>query len=327
MGRYLTAGISLLVMMLFASAVFAEESKPKFPPDERINVLSLTLSNEQFLGGDTANGVPVTLTGDLRFPNWQERLPSVVLLHGSGGASSSRSFHWGQFLNKMGIATLRLDSFGGRSIGQVSENQAQLSMFAQVYDAYRAVDALATHPRMDPSRIAVMGFSRGGGAALYSSMRRFQDLYGPKGTHIAAHLPFYPFCNVRLIGELDIADAPLRGFFGAADDWNLVAPCREYIARLRATGKDVRMTEYPGAFHAFDDPNNRPGQTLPSVQNMAKCQRQEKDGKILNMETGKPFTYTDACVKRGATVGYDKAATAAAQAAVKEFLTEVFQLN
>jgi dienelactone hydrolase len=327
MGRFLTAAISLLIMMLFASAVLAEEAKPKFPPDERINVPSLTLTNEQFLRGDTAKGVPVTLTGHLRFPNWQERLPAVVLLHGSDGDSSGPVFHWGQFLNKMGVATLRLDSFGGRGIGQVSGNQAQLSMFAQIYDAYQAVDALATHPRIDPSRIAVMGFSRGGGAALYSSMRRFQDLYGPTGTRIAAHLPFYPFCNVKLLGELDITDAPLREFFGAADDWNLAAPCRDYIARLRAAGKDVRMTEYPGAFHAFDDPFNRLGQALPSVQNMAKCQRHEQDGKILNIETGEPFTYTDACVERGATVGYDKTATAAAQAAVKEFLTQVFRLN
>ena len=211
MGRFLAAATGLLMMMLFVSAALAEEVKPKFPPEERINVPSLTLTNEQFLSGDTANGVPVTLTGNLRFPNWQERLPAVVLLHGSDGASSSPVFHWGQFLNKMGITTLRLDSFSGRGIGQVSGNQSQLSMFAQVYDAYRAVDALATHPRIDSSRIAVMGFSRGGGAALYSSMRRFQDLYGPRKTHIAAHLPFYPFCNVQLVGELDIADVPAPG--------------------------------------------------------------------------------------------------------------------
>ena len=255
MGRFLTATISLIIMMQFTSPVIADDATSKIPPDERLNVPSLTLTNEQFLGGNTANGVPVSLTGHLRFPNWEERLPAVVLLHGSDGASSSPVFHWGQFLNKMGIATLRLDSFSGRGIGQVAGDQSQLSMFAQVYDAYRAVDALATHSRIDPSRIAVMGFSRGGGAALYSSMRRFQDLYGPRGTKIAAHLPFYPFCNVQLIGELDITDAPLREFFGAADDWNLAAPCRDYIARLRATGKDVSMTEYPGAFHAFDDPD------------------------------------------------------------------------
>ena len=323
---FLTAANGLLIMMLFASAAFAEEAKPKFPPDERIDVPSLSLTNEQFLGGDIANGVPVTLTGHLRFPNWNERLPAVVLLHGSDGAMGSPALHWAQFLNKMGIATLRLDSFSKRGIGQVSGDQSQLGVFAQIYDAYRAVDALAVHPRIDRSRIAVMGFSRGGGAALYSSMRRFQDLYGPAGTHIAAHLPFYPFCNIQLVGELEISDAPIREFFGAADDWNLAAPCREYIARLRATGKDVRMTEYPGAFHSFDDPGPT-REIIHHVQNMSRCQRHEADGKLINMETGKPFTYKDACVGRRATVGYNKVATAAAQAAVKEFLGVVFRLN
>jgi dienelactone hydrolase len=327
MGRLLATAISLFILALFAATVLADDAKPKLPPVERLNVPSLNLTNEQFLRGDKANGIPITLTSDLRFPNWAERLPAVVLLHGSDGPSSGAVFQWGQFLNKMGIATLRLDSFGGRGIGQVAGDQSQLSMFAQIYDAYRAVDALATHPRIDPTRIAVMGFSRGGGAALYSSMRRFQDHFGPARTRIAAHIPFYPFCNIRLVGELAIADAPLREFFGAADDWNLAAPCRDYIVKLRATGKDVSMTEYPGAFHAFDDPGNPPRLALQDVQNMAKCQRYEADGKILSLETSKPFTYNDTCVKRGATVGYDKAAAAAAQAAVQEFLTQVFHLN
>jgi dienelactone hydrolase len=327
MGRFLAVVTSLFLVALFASPVLTEETRPKFPPDETLSVPSLTLTDEQFLRGDTANGVPVTLTGELRFPNWDERLPAVVLLHGSDGAKSGLAFQWGAFLNKMGIATLRLDSFGGRGVDRVAMDQSQLSLFAQIYDTYRAVDVLAAHPRIDPSRIAVMGFSRGGFAALYTSMRRFQDLHGPTGARIAAHLPFYPLCGIQFVGELEIADAPIREFHGAADDWTPAAPCRDYIARLRATGKDVHMTEYSGALHSFDERGIAPGYVIHSAQTSRKCRRREEDGKIINIETGRPFTYNDACVELGPTVGYDKGATEAAQAAVREFFSGLFHLN
>lgn len=327
MGRILTVAISLFLMVLFTSPVLTEETRPKIPPDEALSVPSLTLTDEQFLRGDIANGVPVTLTGELRLPNWDERLPAVVLLHGSDGPTSGSAREWRAFLNRTGIATFLLDSFGGRGIDKVNTNQSQLGLFAQIFDTYRAVDVLAAHPRIDPSRIAVMGFSRGGIAALYTSMRRFQGLYGPATAKIAAHLPFYPLCSIQLVGELDIMDAPIREFHGAADDWTLAAPCRDLIARLRAAGRDAMMTEYPGVSHGFDDPDTPSGFVVENAQTSRNCRRREEDGEIINIETGKPFSYNDACVELGPTAGYDKAATEAAQAAVKDFLTVVFRIN
>ncbi|NLS08190.1 hypothetical protein HGP14_33910 [Rhizobium sp. P32RR-XVIII] len=326
MGRFHTFAAHLVVVGLSLSAAAGGQTRPKFPPDETLNVPSLTLTDEQFLRGDTANGVAVTLTGVLRFPGWNEHLPAVILLHGSGEATSVTSSRWSALLNGMGIATFRLDSFGGRGIEEVETDQSRLSFLAQFYDTYRAVDVLAGHPRIDPSRIAVMGFSRGASAALYTSMRRFQTLYGSTKAPIAAHVSFYPACNIQFIGELDVADAPIREFHGAADDTTLATTCRDYIARLAATGKDAVMTEYPGAHHGFDNRDARPG-LVENAQTSRNCQRREEDGKILNVETGKPFSYDDACVALGSTVGYDKVAAEAAQAAVKRFLAEVFHLN
>jgi dipeptidyl aminopeptidase/acylaminoacyl peptidase len=38
-------------------------------------------------------------------------------------------------------------------------------------DAFAALAVLAKHPRIDPDKIAVMGFSRGAVPSLYASMK------------------------------------------------------------------------------------------------------------------------------------------------------------
>jgi hypothetical protein len=52
--------------------------------------------------------------------------------------------------------------------------------------------------------------------------------------------------------------------------------------------------------------------------------RLEQDGKLLNAETGKPFSYDDACVEYGPSSQYNDAAATAAQAAVSSFLAELW---
>ena len=48
-----------------------------------------------------------------------------------------------------------------------------------------ALAVLGRHPRIDPERIAVIGFSKEGFAALYSSLRRFARMHGPAGLTFA----------------------------------------------------------------------------------------------------------------------------------------------
>ena len=59
-------------------------------------------------------------------------------------------------------------------------------------DIYGALAILAKHPRVDPQRIVLMGFSRGGQAALFASEQRFHKLWNKSGVEFAAYIPLYP---------------------------------------------------------------------------------------------------------------------------------------
>jgi predicted esterase len=67
---------------------------------------------------------------------------------------------------------------------------------------------------IDPSRIAEMGFSKGGLVALYASLTRFQRVYGSKGLEFAAYIPFYAPCNTIYREDELVSDRPIRLFHG-----------------------------------------------------------------------------------------------------------------
>ncbi|WP_353646830.1 hypothetical protein [Mesorhizobium sp. WSM2239] len=131
-------------------------------------------------------------------------------------------------LDRIGVATLRIDSYSGRGFDEIFTDQGRVGEFNNIVDSYRALELLAADPRIDPARIAMMGFSRGGIAALYSSMTRFEEVYGSDKAKVAAHLPSYPPCNFMLEGELNVSTAPIRAFHGEADVWNPVSCCRNH---------------------------------------------------------------------------------------------------
>jgi dienelactone hydrolase len=294
---------------------------------ELVPIQTLTLTDQQFLTGDS-NGRPATVTGQLRIAQGAGPLPTVVLQHGSGGFGPNIEY-WSRQLNAAGISTFAIDGFTGRGLEQTNTNQALLGRLNLVLDIYRALDILADHSRVDPLRIALMGFSRGGQAALYASLRRFHRIWNKSGMEFVAYLPFYPDCMTTFIDETDVGNWPIRIFGGTADDYNPLPACKAYVEKLKAAGRDVELTEYPNASHAFDNPlAPQPASFHPTFQSARNCRILEESGGILvNLETKQPFSYNDACVAHGVHVGHDPIATAAANAAVKKLLRRVFRLD
>jgi dienelactone hydrolase len=288
---------------------------------------TMTMTDRQFLSG-ARDGLEVVIAGELRIPKpGTERLPAVVLMHGSGGIGRN-AVDWAEMINRMGIATFLVDSFTARGLTNVTANQAVLGRLAQTYDAYRALEVIAKHPRIDPERIAAMGFSRGGQAILYAGMQRFQKMHGPAAVAYAAYIPFYPNCGTAYINDEGLIDKPIRIFHGAADDYVPIAPCRSYVERLRKAGKDVQLTEYAGAHHVFDGANFSPPMQAAQAQTTRRCKIVEaSEGMLVNADTKQPFSMEDPCVERGPTIAYQEEAHKASAKAIGEFLRNTFKLN
>jgi dienelactone hydrolase len=309
--------VALVAMLLVVPvAVLAGHGDPVPVFTQPLSFPSATPTEAQFLAGVT--GTAATVGGELRMPLASGRLPVVLLVHGETGLSQSLR-HWADTLNGMGLGVFLLDSFSGRGITETSTDQSRLAHAAMLIDAYRALSFLASNPRVDRRRVAVLGFSKGGWAALHAGVRRFQRLHNPKGPEFAAQVAFYPPCHATYREDEQVAARPIRVFHGTADDWHPIEPCREYVARLRRAGADAGMIELGGARHFFDVTDLPPLTRLPGVQRTS-CLLEERADGLVSRATGRPPTREE-CGQLGVTIGHDARAFEDALRRVKETLT------
>jgi len=188
------------------------------------------------------------IAGYLTEPEGAGPFPAVALLHSCLGlpanrrAIADRLAHWG-------YAALFVDEFTSRGLTET----CAVDFPEAVADAYGALAFLSRRPEVDPTRVAVVGFSQGADAAL-SIAATPRAGAGPRFRAAAA---FYPPCANQDGATLRI---PTLIIVGDADEVTPAADCERLAAAQPAGRSQLSLVVLPGAAHEFDDPEFAGGQ-------------------------------------------------------------------
>lgn len=263
------------------------------------------------------------------------KLPAVVLVHGSGGVYPEEASFWGKRFNEQGIAAFVIDIFGPRGVKSTGEDQSQVPFAADTADAFAALRMLASHPRIDPKRVAVMGFSRGGITAIRSGVQRIAGGSAPPDLRFAAHIAMY---SGGCAGNLAVTPkagafgpAPMLFVHGDADDYTYMSDCRDYAQRISAAGTPTEFVVLPGARHKFDVDDVRRVSLRNNVKSKEGCplefdvvdatMRDRRSGEALSQDKAQALG-RELCADKGATVEGNHGARDTAAKAVSEFLSK-----
>ena len=281
--------------------------------------------------------MPTTVTGELYLPpKAGGPLPALVLMHGSGGLEGPTGTNirkWAGTFAGWGVAALVVDSFGPRGIKETGSNQSQLSGWADDADALAALKVLAADPRIDKDRIGVVGWSRGGTAALNTALEAVRKSVVTDDLKFALHVVFYGSATIQYRGRTD--KSPMMFLHGEADNYVIIGPTREFADWAQSQGNPVTFISYPKTYHDFDVQGQFQG-FAKTLEESAKCDlvTDLSNGHTVRMKhVDNPTVtaddvraYLKSCVGHGARLGYNAAARADAVEKVHGFLKQNFQL-
>ena len=171
------------------------------------------------------------MSGELYMPaKANGPVPALVLKHGSGGLQGPIGTNirkWAATFTGWGIAAFVVDSFGPRGITSTGADQSKLSSWADVADALSALKVLAADPRIDKTRIGIVGWSRGGGVAWKTALETIRKSIITDDVKFAAHVVF---CGGAEFQYRDRAtdQSPMLFLHGEADDYVLIGRMHEF---------------------------------------------------------------------------------------------------
>ena len=161
-----------------------------------IPLQSRNLDPGALYAGEGVQGSDQRIFARLSLPEGEGPFPAAVLLHGSLGFSAlQRSY--ADTLNDSGYVVLSVDSFSGRDVADVVGHQEAVSIESMVADAFAALRLLKAHPKVDGNAIGLLGWSKGGSAALAVGRTVFRERLSGEGDRFSSIAAIYPWCGAR----------------------------------------------------------------------------------------------------------------------------------
>jgi dienelactone hydrolase len=284
----------------------------------------------QLLARETATAA-VTVKATLGFPEQvRDRYPAIIVVHALGGYRDANEGFVAAELRKAGFATLTYDSFAARGTTGAALQGSSGYLPPGVADAYAALRLLSGEPRIDPDRIAIIGFSYGAEVAHLTAFETLRSALNPGPGRFAAHVAFYPGGTFGAIAEANAyTGSPVLMLLGEKDDNLPVAKIENYLAYARAAGTPapIETLIYPGAYHAWTVPDQPTARFYPDFVSTKKCPLillGPKRTALLIDGEAKPFDPATfgACIAAapGYSMGFDAAVRAQSIADTVRFL-------
>ena len=235
----------------------------------------------------------------------EKKYPLVI---GVAGSMGWRAHHlaYMEMYQKMGFATFELNSFKSRGVTSTVGSQVEVTIATVILDAYKALETLSAHPNIDQDKVAITGWSLGGGVALFSAWLPVKNAITQQHS-FAAHLAFYPPCFIQP-ENISFSQAPIQILIGGADNWTPAKPC-ENLVNILEDSSNVEITVYPDAHHGFDSEaavvQNEKGYSFKDCQFTLT-----QEGEVLMNYLQLPMSNSWLqklgflfCVERGVTIG------------------------
>jgi dienelactone hydrolase len=225
--------------------------------------------------GYSGRSTPAEIPAKLTLPEG-EKLPAVVIIHGSAGPDSRGPFHT-EYLVAHGFAVLELDMWAPRGVRSLDQRpRTTLDTMPDVWGAWLF---LSEHPRINKEKIAIMGFSWGGVNAMTTAFGKKPKDAPPSlaQAKFAAHVAFYPVCDIwvkngiasRVVDPSSPTGAPVQIHNGTRDDYDTTpGVCESLKAAHPQLPLEVFM--YEGASHGFDSTQSQPIQFFDPVAKNGK---------------------------------------------------------